>query len=85
LRTKACLLAPASPVSVARDGNRLPVLRPTRAAPHQLAADAESDGGAGPQITFTRIIVHADGHREIEGVTPKLPTPEPDDTKAIEP
>ena len=46
----------------------------------------ESDGGAETQITFTRIIVHADGHREIEGATPKqLPTPEPDETKAIEP
>ena len=30
----------------------------------------ESDGGAEAQITFTRIIVHADGHKEIEGVTP---------------
>jgi hypothetical protein len=30
----------------------------------------ESDGGAEAQITFTRIIVHADGHEEIEGVTP---------------
>ena len=31
----------------------------------------ESDGGVGTQITFTRIIVHPDGHREIDGVTPK--------------
>ena len=38
----------------------------------------ESDGGVGTQITFTRIIVHADGHKEIEGVTPKaLPAPKP--------
>src|SRR5262249_6613312 len=37
---------------------------------------AETDGGAEAQITFTRIIVHPDGHREIEGVTPKaLPAP----------
>ena len=37
----------------------------------------ESDGGVGTQITFTRIIVHPDGHREIEGVTPKaLPVPD---------
>ena len=36
----------------------------------------ESDGGAEAQITFTRIIVHADGHKEIEGVSPKqLPAP----------
>lgn len=31
----------------------------------------ESDGGLGVKITFQRIIVHPDGHREIEGVTPK--------------
>jgi hypothetical protein len=37
---------------------------------------AENDGGAETQITFTRIIVHPGGHREIEGVTPKqLPAP----------
>src|SRR6516225_8843649 len=47
---------------------------------------SESDGGIGAQITFTRVIVHPNGHREIEGVTPKaLPAPEPDETKAIEP
>src|SRR6516164_7663499 len=44
--------------------------------PTTLAAD-ESDGGVGTQITFTRIIVHPDGHREVEGVTPKaLPVPD---------
>ena len=45
-----------------------------RVLPHTLAADAESNGGA---VTFTRIIVHPGGHREIEGVTPKsLPAPD---------
>ena len=44
--------------------------------PTQLAADAESNGGASAQITFTRVIVHADGRREVEGATPKqLPPP----------
>jgi len=53
--------------------------------PTQLATDAESNGGVGAQIVFTRVIVHPDGHREIQGVTPKaLPAPEPDETKAIE-
>jgi hypothetical protein len=38
---------------------------------------SESDGGAETQITFTRIIVHADGRREIQDVTPKtLPAPD---------
>ena len=38
---------------------------------------SESDGGIGAQITFTRVIVHPNGHREIEGVTPKaLPAPD---------
>jgi hypothetical protein len=46
--------------------------------PHQLAAESESDGGNDRAIVFTRVIVHADGHREIEDVTPKaLPAPEP--------
>jgi hypothetical protein len=45
------------------------------ALPTTLSAP-ESDGGVGTQITFTRIIVHPDGHREIEGETPKaLPAP----------
>jgi hypothetical protein len=44
--------------------------------PTTLAA-SESDGGAETQITFTRIIVHADGRREIQGVTPRaLPAPD---------
>lgn len=43
--------------------------------PTTLAA-SESDGGLNTNITFTRIIVHPDGHKEIEGVTPKqLPAP----------
>ena len=38
------------------------------------------------KITFTRVVVHPDGHREIEGATAKqLPAPAPDETKAIEP
>ena len=46
----------------------------------------ESSGGSGTKITFERVIVHPDGHREIQGQTPKqLPAPKPDETKAIEP
>src|SRR6516165_10983039 len=46
-----------------------------RVLPTTLSA-SDSDGGVETQITFTRIIVHPDGHREIEGVTPKaLPAP----------
>jgi hypothetical protein len=41
-------------------------------------ATPDSGGGAGAQITFTRVIVHPDGHREIEGITPKqLSAPAP--------
>jgi len=44
--------------------------------PTTLAAD-ESNGGAGVQMTFQRVIVWPDGRREIEGVTPKaLPAPD---------
>ena len=43
--------------------------------PHQLAMDAESDGGTA-QITFKRILVYPGGREEIEGVTPKqIPPP----------
>jgi hypothetical protein len=43
--------------------------------PTTLAAD-ESSGGLGVRMTFERVIVYPDGHREIEGVTPKaLPAP----------
>ena len=53
--------------------------------PTTLAAD-DSHGGAEAQITFTRIIVHADGHKEIEGVTPKaLPAPKPVDETLMQP
>ena len=46
--------------------------------PTTLAA-SDSDGGRDAVITFQRIIVHPDGHREIEGVTPKaLPAPDGD-------
>ena len=55
-----------------------------RVLPHTIAPASESDGGN--KYTFTRIIVGVDGHRHIEGVTPKqLPAPEPDETKVIEP
>ena len=44
--------------------------------PHQLATDAESDGGP-HVITFRRIIVHPGGREEIEGVTPPKQIPPP--------
>jgi hypothetical protein len=45
--------------------------------PSVLAADAESSGGVGVQMTFQRVIVWPDGRREVEGVTPKsLPAPD---------
>jgi hypothetical protein len=38
---------------------------------------AESDGGQPVHLQFTRILVWPDGHKEIEGVTPKqLPAPD---------
>ena len=44
--------------------------------PATLAAESDGGGVGGVGITFTRIIVHPDGHREIEGQTPKqLPAP----------
>jgi hypothetical protein len=44
-------------------------------APHTLSAD-ESNGGPST-ITFQRVIVMPDGHKYIEGVTPKaLPAPD---------
>jgi hypothetical protein len=43
--------------------------------PTTLAA-SESDGGLGVKMVFERHIVYPNGHREIEGVTPKqLPAP----------
>jgi hypothetical protein len=45
--------------------------------PSVLAADTESNGGLGVQMTFQRVIVWPDGRKEIEGVTPKsLPAPD---------
>jgi hypothetical protein len=41
-----------------------------RRVPTTLAAD-DSGGGLSAKITFERVIVFPDGHREIEGVTPK--------------
>ena len=53
--------------------------------PTTLAAD-ESSGGVPVKMVFERHIVYPNGHRVVEGVTPKaLPVPEPDETKAIEP
>ena len=52
--------------------------------PTTLAAD-ESSGGVPVKMVFERHIVWPDGRRQIEGVPPKLPAPEPDETKAIEP
>ena len=51
--------------------------------PTTLSAD-ESNGGLGVKMVFERHIVYPNGHREIEGVTPKA-LPAPDETKAIEP
>jgi hypothetical protein len=49
--------------------------------PTTLAAP-ESNGGAGVELRFVREIVWPDGHREIEGLTPKaLPAPEPDSSE----
>ncbi|MFZ0148127.1 MAG: hypothetical protein WAM72_07225 [Xanthobacteraceae bacterium] len=46
--------------------------------PHTLAPSSESNGGLGVKMVFERHIVWPDGHREIEGVTPKqLPAPSP--------
>jgi hypothetical protein len=52
--------------------------------PTTLHAD-ESSGGVPVKMVFERHIVWPDGRREIQGVPPKLPAPEPDETKAIEP
>jgi hypothetical protein len=52
--------------------------------PTTLAAD-ESSGGVPVKMVFERHIVWPDGRREIQGVPAKLPAPEPDETKAIEP
>ena len=52
--------------------------------PSTLTADESSRGSV--HTTFTRIVVFPDdGRKEVEGVTPKLPAPEPDETKSIEP
>jgi hypothetical protein len=68
-------------VMLARDNSSAYAALLGKILPHQLAADAESDGGAGAQITFTRIIVHADGHREIERTPKALPAPDGGDVK----
>jgi len=45
--------------------------------PHQLAADAETNGGVGVKLEFRRIVVWPGGREEIENVTPKqLPSPD---------
>jgi hypothetical protein len=46
--------------------------------PTTLHAD-ESSGGIGVKMVFERVLVHPDGRREVEGVTPKaLPAPDGD-------
>jgi hypothetical protein len=55
-------------------GNRLRSLNFVRTVRETLQAD-ESNGGP-TTVTFTRVIVMPDGHKYIEGVTPKqLPPP----------
>ena len=45
--------------------------------PHQLATDAETNGGVGVKLEFRRIVVWPGGREEIENVTPKqLPSPD---------
>jgi hypothetical protein len=40
---------------------------------------SESDGGIGVKMTFERVLVWPDGHREVEAKTPKqLPAPDCD-------
>ena len=52
------------------------LVRPQDALPTTLAAD-ESSGGVPVEMVFERHIVYPNGHREIEGVTPKsLPAPD---------
>jgi hypothetical protein len=53
-----------------------------RQLPTTLQA-SDSDGGSNV-ITFQRIIVWPDGHKEIEGVTPKA-LPAPENIDVIEP
>jgi hypothetical protein len=49
--------------------------------PTTLHAD-ESGGGVAVKMVFERHIVYPNGHREIEGVTPKaLPAPDGGDVK----
>jgi hypothetical protein len=42
----------------------------------------ETAGGERTKVTFERVIVWPDGHREIEGVTPKQ-LPAPDASRAL--
>jgi hypothetical protein len=47
------------------------------ALPTTLAADQSSGSGPGVRMVFERHIVYPNGHREVEGVTPKaLPVPD---------
>ena len=48
----------------------------SKVLPTQLAADADSSGGAGVKLEFRRIVVWPGGREEIENVSPKqLPAP----------
>ena len=69
-------------VMLARDNSSAYAGLLAKILPTQLAADAESNGGASAQITFTRVIVHADGRREVEGATPKQLPPRTDASHA---
>jgi hypothetical protein len=42
---------------------------------------SDPDGGRPKGISFERVIVWPDGHREIEGVTPKRLAPPDEDPK----
>jgi hypothetical protein len=68
-------------VMLARDNSSAYAGLLAKILPSAIAAE-ETDGGKPTTITFTRVIVHADGHKEIEGVTPKA-LPAPDASNAL--
>jgi hypothetical protein len=95
LALKEAILAAGEEVGNELDGNGLTSYLKTLARENSSAyagllgkvlpstlAVSDSDGGKQALVTFQRIIVWPDGHKEIEGVTPKqLPKPviEPDE------
>jgi hypothetical protein len=56
----------------------------SKVLPTQLAADADSSGGAGVKLEFRRIVVWPGGREEIENVSPKQ-LPAPDASHALPP